>query len=148
MAEFARASIDDVRRAAEGWDEDQLECRMNRHTWSPSQARHDRTVNLIKVVQICHRCDSQRHQEIHGSTGALFSQWYVYGEGYLTKGIGRISGDGRDTLRLETVMRTFKITKGKVEVHSKATREALAEMKTEPAIPVAKKVASPFRKAS
>lgn len=148
MAEQTRASVDDVRRAAEGWDEDQLHCRMNRHDWEPSQARRDASVNLIKIVEICSRCDSEKHQEINGTTGLQFSQWYVYAEGYLTKGMGRISGDGRDTLRLEYVFRTFKITRAKVEPHSKATRVALLEMKIDPPIPSKKRTVSPLNKAS
>lgn len=129
MAEHTSASADDVRRAAEGWDEDQLECRMYAHSWRPHTAQRDKRVNLIKVVQICQRCDTQKHQEINSNTGEVFASWYVYGEGYLSKGIGRITGDGRNVLRLEAVGRIFKITNKKMTPHSKAAREAQA---TEP----------------
>jgi hypothetical protein len=127
MAEHQYAALNDVRRMAQSWDQDQLECRLYGHDWQPQRANQDRKTLLIAVVQVCPRCESERHQEINGRTGAVFAQWISYGDGYLCKGMGRIVGDGRNTLRLEAVTKIYKITKGKVEPHSGITREALQE---------------------
>jgi len=125
MAEQTRAAVEDVQKAARAWDQDQLECRMYGHSWRPMSARRDHAVNLIKAVYECYRCGTERHQELNGRTGHVYAQWYVYGPDYLMKGLGRITGDGRDVLRLETITRTFNVKRGKLDPHSKATKEAI-----------------------
>lgn len=37
----------------------------------------------------------------------VMRSWYTYPEGYLTKDIGRIVGEGRGVLRLASVLRTI-----------------------------------------
>jgi len=128
MADQNYASPNDVRRMAQAWDQDQLECRLYGHDWQPQRANQDRKTLLIAVVQVCPRCESERHQEINGRTGDVFAQWIDYGDGYLMKGFGRIQGSARSTLRLEAVTKIYKITKGNVEAHSGKTREALGEV--------------------
>lgn len=127
MAEMKYAAPKDVRKMAQTWDQDQLECRLYGHDWKPQRANQDGKTLLIAVVQLCPRCDSERHQEISGRTGAVFAQWIDYGEGYLMQGMGRIGSDGRNVLRLEAVTQIYKITQGTVTPHSGVTREALQE---------------------
>jgi hypothetical protein len=45
------------------------------------------------------------------SRGHKIKSTIEYADDYLTKGIGRIVGDARDTLRLATIMKTYNVTK-------------------------------------
>jgi hypothetical protein len=106
---FEQATRDQVIELAREWPAAYVECRMDRHEWRPSTARHYPGFRYFHVIKICHRCRTEKHQEI-GEAGQLFASTYRYPTGYLTNGRGRIIGDARDALRLESIKRSFKIT--------------------------------------
>jgi hypothetical protein len=42
--------------------------------------------------------------------GHVYASWYTYADDYLTQGLGRIMGEGRDVLRLATIVRVYNVT--------------------------------------
>lgn len=121
------ASPTDVRSHAAEWPETFLECRLYGHVWRPLRATHHVRYRYYYVVQECQRCESERHSEIT-ERGAVTAQWIQYTEGYLTKDVGRIVGDGRDVLRLAVLQRVYDVkTSRSVDAmpHSRNTRDAL-----------------------
>jgi hypothetical protein len=48
---------------------------------------------------MCGRCHTERVRLI-GPRGELLANRYVYADGYLVKGMGRLTGTDRDALRL------------------------------------------------
>jgi hypothetical protein len=103
------ASAQDVAELAQDWTDEILECRTYGHKWTPHRAQHVKQYRYFYVIQLCPRCLTTRHMEISEAGGEVFDTWYEYPDGYLTKGLGRITGDARGQLRLATVLRTFKI---------------------------------------
>lgn len=102
------ADTSEVERQAKKWSTATLECRSYGHLWRPSTAQHFPKLRYWYVVRKCGRCTTERHEELD-EYGRVFSKWYRYAEGYLTENLGRITGDGRGVLRLQTVLRTFKV---------------------------------------
>ena len=86
-----------VEAAAEDWSDKLLHCRTYGHGWTPSSVT--RAGEGFVVRQRCPRCTNLRQQEMD-SRGYATPWRYIYSEGYLTKGLGRIGGDGRAVLRL------------------------------------------------
>lgn len=98
------ADAKDVRGFAHGLSESFLACRELGHNWRSRVVRwngdrqgYDRTLR-------CTRCKTLREQVLT-SFGAILSSRYVYPNGYQSDGLGRIVGDGRDALRLESLTR-------------------------------------------
>jgi hypothetical protein len=121
------ASPDDVEDEAAGWPNDFLECRLYGHVWRPNRATFNRTLRYYYVVQACSRCHSERHSELD-QRGRVTAVWMRYAEGYLTKKIGRIIGDAKDSLRLIGLGRVYEIEytrKTSERPHSKHTREQI-----------------------
>jgi hypothetical protein len=80
-------------------------CRDMGHTWRPFKANYQQEMNAYNRVLRCGRCKSERDQII-GLNGLILSGHYVYPEGYLTpEGSGRVNGNGRGALRLESTLR-------------------------------------------
>lgn len=95
------ATPQDVERAADGWTDDQITCRVYGHNWQPWTIRH--SPGLFTILQRCGRCGNGRQQEIN-DRGYPVSGWRPsYQEGYLLKGVGRLGIDGRAVLRLATL---------------------------------------------
>jgi hypothetical protein len=126
LAEQRYASPSEVESQADQWSEDFLQCRLYGHPWRPSRATFNSRFRYYYVVQLCPRCLSERHAELN-ERGHIMASWMKYPEGYLTKKIGRIVGDGRDVLRLAALTRVYDVAKTrKVErPHSMATRREL-----------------------
>lgn len=101
------AARDEVERFAEGLSVGHLACREMGHNWRAWTARFDAEHNSFERALRCTRCRTERHQSI-GLSGAMLSNNYKYPEGYSAEGIGRIVGEGRDALRLESMTRTLK----------------------------------------
>ena len=81
-----------------------LLCRELGHNWRPWTAR---SINGgYERALRCTRCHTERW-EVLSSTGAKIKGHYVYPEDYLHAGLGRIVGDGRDALRLESLTRAI-----------------------------------------
>jgi hypothetical protein len=121
------ADAREVERQAERWTDEILECRTDGHYWRPARATHHTAYRFYYIVQRCARCLCERHTEMT-ERGTIAARWIVYTDGYLTKGMGRIVGDGRDALRLAALTRMYdttntrKLTERPRSMH---TREAL-----------------------
>lgn len=81
-----------------------LMCRELGHNWRPATARYVRSQKVYERSLRCVRCTCERQQVLDAS-GSIISTHYVHPEGYLHKGLGRIVGEGRDVLRLESLNR-------------------------------------------
>lgn len=98
------ADDDEVRDFASGLTDSFLLCREIGHNWRPFFARWDPDENAYQRTLRCVRCKTQRHQWM-SSSGSMLGNHYEYAEGYQHKGLGRIVGEGRDHLRLESIQR-------------------------------------------
>lgn len=60
---------------------------------------------------MCTRCETVRRRLLDGN-GGLLANGYTYPEGYLVQGVGRLTGDDRNGLRLaglQVVMRATPV---------------------------------------
>lgn len=55
---------------------------------------------------VCTRCATQRVQRL-SRMGSILGGSYLYPDGYQHKGLGRLDGADRDSLRLESLLRVF-----------------------------------------
>jgi hypothetical protein len=97
------AELDDVRDFAEQLPERFLYCREMGHNWRPYSAGRYRDGGFERTLR-CSRCRTRRVQEI-SNRGVIVTNKYIHPEGYLHKGMGRIIGEGRGVLRLESIKR-------------------------------------------
>lgn len=97
------AELGEVSDFAEGLPERFLYCREMGHNWRPQSAGRYKDGGFVRILR-CTRCKTERHQEI-SSVGVITMNKYVHPEGYLAKGMGRIVGEGRGVLRLESIKR-------------------------------------------
>lgn len=98
------ASRADVKSAAKKLPEGFISCRDIGHTWR--QFRVIRVRGGFNRDLFCPTCKTNRHEFI-SRTGEKLSTGYTYPEGYQVKGMGRIVGDGRSVIRLESVVRVL-----------------------------------------
>lgn len=96
------ADVHEVKAFAESLPDKYLECREMNHIWKPFTGRYIEG-GILRILK-CPRCKTEKHQEITLS-GALMRSWYKHPEGYLHEGLGRIAGNGRDALRVESLAR-------------------------------------------
>lgn len=101
------ADPDDVREWAHGLSQSYLLCRELGHNWRPHTARWVTEDQCFERSLRCTRCKTERRQVL-SSRGAVASSHYVYPDGYQTHQMGRIAGDSRDALRLESINRTLE----------------------------------------
>lgn len=85
---------------------DHLQCRDFGHSWRPYTARWDSKQRAYETQLRCSRCRTVRLRWI-GPRGEQLESRYDYADGYLIKGIGRLTGTDRDALRLESVHRVL-----------------------------------------
>lgn len=97
------ADLGDVAEFAEALPEKFLYCREMGHNWRPYSAGKYRDGGFERILR-CSRCRTRRVQEIN-SRGVVLVNKYIHPEGYLHKGMGRIVGEGRGVLRLESIKR-------------------------------------------
>lgn len=83
-----------------------LYCRTYQHNWKPWTAHWSDHEGCYDVKIRCSRCTTKRVQKM-SDKGSILSSHYDYPEGYLHEGMGRIVGEGRDMLRLESVTRVL-----------------------------------------
>lgn len=94
----------EVKRLARNLTDEALACRDVGHTW--------RMYRLVKVRGgynrdlFCPTCKTSRHEFINRN-GEKLSTHYTYPDGYQIKGVGRLMGNARNTLRLESVIRNM-----------------------------------------
>lgn len=97
------ADIDDVREFAASLPERYLHCREMGHNWRPFSAGRYKDGGFERVLR-CTRCRTKRRQGIDGR-GMIMASSYEHPPGYLSDGMGRIVGEGRGALRLESIQR-------------------------------------------
>lgn len=91
------ADPDSVAEKAEEWSDRTLACRTYGHGWASGSVV--RAGEGFVVMQRCPRCENRRTQEMD-SRGYATPWRYLYADGYLTKGLGRIDNHGRAVLRI------------------------------------------------
>jgi hypothetical protein len=114
------ATRNQVEAIAKEWTEAVLLCRTLGHSWRQSNAVHVRRLHYWQVSYNCDRgCGCIKYQE-WSERGVVYASWMIYprdNEGrelYLTEGIGRVAGDIKGALRIESVTRTnFTETSGR-----------------------------------
>lgn len=94
----------DVDKVVSGMSTEFLQCRDFNHSWRPFTAEWVADERSFRVQLRCARCKAKRIRYI-GQNGQLISSHYEYVDGYLIKGLGRLTGTDRDYLRLQSVMR-------------------------------------------
>lgn len=98
-------SVDrEVADFAAGLSEAHLACRDYGHSWTPATARWDSELRAFARTLRCVRCHTERAQWL-SQYGHPLRGHYVYPEGYQALGLGRLDGESRDVLRLESVSR-------------------------------------------
>lgn len=95
--------LDGVEAFAAELPERFLYCREMGHTWRPYTAGKYRDGGYRRALR-CARCRCLKRQEI-GPSGLIISTRYEHPEGYLTEGIGRLVGEARGVVRLESLRR-------------------------------------------
>lgn len=80
-----------------------LQCRELNHRWEPSRVEAVRNGGFLRTLR-CRRCGGRKHQEMT-NRGMILRSWYEYPEGYLREGLGRIVGEGRGVLRVQSMLR-------------------------------------------
>jgi hypothetical protein len=83
-----------------------LLCRELQHNWKPFTAHWDDEHHHYARVIRCVRCRTRKVQRL-SSTGHILASHYEYPEGYLHEKFGRIIGESRDVLRLESLLRSL-----------------------------------------
>lgn len=97
------ADVGDVADFAEALPEKFLYCREMGHNWRPYSAAGYKDGGFERTLR-CTRCRTRRVQEI-SNRGIVLANKYIHPDGYLSKGMGRIVGEGRGVLRLESIKR-------------------------------------------
>jgi hypothetical protein len=82
--------------------DEHLICRDFGHSWRPWSAEWIPQRRQYAEALVCTRCNSVR-QRLLDEFGALLGNSYTYAEGYLVHGIGRLTGDDRNDLRLASL---------------------------------------------
>jgi hypothetical protein len=127
-----RADASEVKRQARQWTDDVLECRTYGHIWRPHSARYNSRYKYWQVVQRCQRCTSERRRQLT-QRGKRTSSYIDYVDGYLSEGLGRITGEAREILELATITRVFTVERvsGKAAEAEPPTNATLRELQLE-----------------
>lgn len=93
----------DVRAAVRSMDLTHVQCRDFGHSWRPYTARWLSKFNQYESQLVCSRCTTIRTRFL-SRTGEQLGGGYDYADGYLIKGLGRLSGHDRDEVRLASIL--------------------------------------------
>lgn len=99
-----RAVDFNVESTVHGMDSNYLQCRDFGHSWRPYTASWLPEQRCYETQLRCQRCKTLRVRFI-GQRGELLRSNYDYTDGYIIKGMGRLTGTERDLVRLESVQR-------------------------------------------
>lgn len=99
------ADNDEIAAFAHDLPEEFLLCREMGHRWLPHDAEEFSDGSFMRVLR-CPRCKTRKVQDI-SRRGVIERTRYRHPDGYLHEGMGRIAGDGRGVLRLESIRRTI-----------------------------------------
>ena len=98
------AELDEVTEFASGLPERFLHCREMNHNWKPFTVGRHKDGGYERVLR-CVRCKTEKTQHLDQYGMILGSAKYDHPDGYLHEGFGRIVGEGRGLLRLESIKR-------------------------------------------
>ena len=98
------ATTSEVQVFAAGLNNSFLLCRDLGHNWRPWGAQWVPEDNAYNRTLRCTRCKTARMQVL-SVRGEVIQSKYDYADGYQHKGLGRVTGSGRDALRLESIVR-------------------------------------------
>lgn len=106
------ADLGEVEDFAKDLPDEYLLCRSLGHNWPPGgrvgRIRLEGTRKMGWVQElVCKRCGTARRMELD-DRGMILSSGYTHPKGYLLEGLGRIVGDGRGALRLQSLKRVSK----------------------------------------
>lgn len=91
----------------DGMREEHIQCRDFSHSWRPftaSVVRYGNRGSAYEQQLRCSRCRSIRRRLL-SMTGSVITSNYDYSDGYIIKGLGRLTGTEKDHLRLVSVQR-------------------------------------------
>lgn len=86
-----------------------LLCRDFGHSWRPYTAEWIPQRRQYVEALVCTRCQCVR-KRLLDEFGAQLGQSYTYPDGYLVHGIGRLTGDDRNDLRLAGLQAVMRAT--------------------------------------
>ena len=89
-----------------GLELEHLQCRDFSHSWRSYTARWYAKERCYESILRCARCGTLRIRYL-SKTGTQISSKYDYPEGYLLKGVGRLTGSDRDKIRLASVLKSI-----------------------------------------
>lgn len=93
----------DLNTAVTNMELDHVQCRDFGHSWRPYTARWLPKYNSYESQLVCTRCKTIRTRFL-GRGGQQLESSYDYAEGYLIKGMGRLTGTDRDVIRLASIL--------------------------------------------
>lgn len=110
------ATREDVRQLSQELSEAFLHCRDYGHQWRMANAeRHGRGSRVIRTrTMYCPSCKYNKYQTFD-SRGIMVEEKVDYPEGYLIKGLGRITGDTKGLIRIESIDRLIEKTEAKAK---------------------------------
>jgi transposase len=86
-----------------------LLCRDFGHSWRPWDAQWIPQRRQYLEALLCVRCETVRRRLLD-EYGAQLGQSYTYADGYLVHGLGRLTGDDRNSLRLAGLRAVMRAT--------------------------------------
>lgn len=95
--------------AINGMSDGHLLCRDFGHSWRPWDVEYIPQRRQYVEALVCARCETVRRRLLDGD-GALLANSYSYPDGYLVHGIGRMTGDDRNDMRLAGLQVLMRIT--------------------------------------
>jgi hypothetical protein len=99
----------DVADALQRMTEQQVQCRDYGHSWKPWRAElfgKGGAKGYERALR-CARCGTERWQTLT-RYGEVVSGHYIYPDGYLVKGLGRLTGEDRGLVRIASIERTLR----------------------------------------
>lgn len=97
------ADTGDVSEWAKGLPERYLHCREMNHNWRPFQVGRHKDGGYERTLR-CVRCRTRKVQHLDTHGMLIGGTRYEYPQGY-TADLGRIVGEGRGALRIESILR-------------------------------------------
>lgn len=89
-----------VRKAALSMDEQHLHCRDYGHSWQPYSVAEEGRGFVRELICSCEAIRKDRLDR----RGGVVSSGIDYPEGYLLKGLGRVTGETKGIIRLQSIM--------------------------------------------
>lgn len=101
------ADVGEVEAFAAELPEKFLHCREMNHNWRPFDVGRHKDGGYERTLR-CVRCKTRKVQHLDANGMLIGGTHYEYPEGYQVQHLGRIVGEGRGALRLESIKRITK----------------------------------------